>query len=226
MRKFTHSHMKTLKISISTILAAATVLSGTLVLAQQVVARQSIASSHGSTETLSALEAASSSAETVVVSRAVTESAVLAAQNAWGEALVAISTTYATQGIEAARALAEDIIDAAYGYQFGTVLFKPTLTMAPQTFRTTREGALAYFVGGDPNFPNDNGFALKGWQNVEIDNAGIFISGNSATTMGNVMLTDNDGNVTTVDKTWKFLKDDSGDLRIILHHSSLPHTEA
>ena len=40
-----------------------------------------------------------------------------------------------------------------YGYQFGPVLFKPTLTAAPQTFRTTRDGALAYFVGGDPNYP-------------------------------------------------------------------------
>lgn len=218
--------MKTLKVSISTLLSTAAVLSGTLVVAQQFFPRQSMASSHDSAVVASELEATSSSPEAIVVSRTITESAVLAAQNAWGEALVAISTTYATEGIEAARTLAEAVIDAAYGYQFGTVLFKPTLTVAPQTFRTTREGALAYFVGGDPNFPDDNGFALKGWQNVEIENAGIFISGNTATTMGNVMLTDSDGNITTVDKTWQFLKDDSGDLRIILHHSSLPHAGA
>jgi len=138
--------------------------------------------------------------------------------------LVAISTTYETKGLDAAKALAGKVIDAAYGYQFGAVLFKPTLTVAPQTFRTTRAGALAYFVGGDPAFPSDKGFALKGWRKVEIKNAGIFISGNTATTMGNVLITDKDGKVTIVDKTWQFLKDDNGNLRIILHHSSLPFT--
>ncbi len=166
----------------------------------------------------------STSSSTVVVNRAITEAEVLAAQKAWGEALVAISTTYESKGIGAARALAEEIIDSAYGYQFGAVLFKPTLTMHPQTFRTTPEGALAYFVGGDPTFPVDRGFALNGWRKVEIKNAGIFIAGDTATTMGNVLLTNKDGKVTTVDKTWQFLKDDNGNLRIILHHSSLPYT--
>jgi hypothetical protein len=40
--------------------------------------------------------------------------------------------------------------------------------------------------------------------------------------MGNVMITGADGKVTTVDKTWGFVKDDKGALRIVLHHSSLP----
>jgi hypothetical protein len=145
-------------------------------------------------------------------------------QKAWGAALVSISTTHDTKGKEAAKALAAKVIDEAYGYQFGPVLFKPTLTVAPQTFRTSRAGALAYFVGGDPAFPMDRGFALNGWRKVEIQNAAIFISGNTATTMGNVILTDKDGKITTVDKTWQFLKDDNGKLRIILHHSSLPYT--
>ena len=95
--------------------------------------------------------------------------------------------------------------------------------MVPQTFRTTRAGALAYFVGGDPAFPKDTGFALKGWRKVVIQNAAIFIAADVATTMGNVLITDKDGKVTTVDKTWRFLKDDSGKLRIVVHHSSLPY---
>lgn len=164
--------------------------------------------------------------QTSVTNRTITEAEVLAAQKAWGEALVAIATTYDQKGMAAAKALAEKVIDNAYGYQFGPVLFKPTLTITPQTFRTTRAGALAYFVGGDPNFPNDKGFALNGWRRVEIRNAAIFISGNTATTMGNVLITDKDGKVTIVDKTWQFLKDDNGKLRIVLHHSSLPYTAA
>ncbi|MDP2802772.1 MAG: hypothetical protein Q8O26_12900 [Phreatobacter sp.] len=163
------------------------------------------------------------SAQTTVVNQAVTQTEVLAAQRAWCDALVSISTTHASQGQAAAKALAERVIDAAYGYQMGAVLFKPTLTVAPQTFRTTRAGALAYFVGGDTAFPNDKGFALNGWTKCEIANSAIFIAGDSATTMGNVSITGPNGAVTTVDKTWKFVKDDAGRLRIVVHHSSLPY---
>jgi hypothetical protein len=116
------------------------------------------------------------------------------------------------------------VIDSAYGYQMGAVLFKPTLTVAPQTFRTTRAGALAYFVGGDSNFPKDTGFALKGWTRCEAKNAAVFIAGDSASSMGNVMITDKKGQVTTVDKTWSYVKDDAGKLRIVVHHSSLPYS--
>jgi hypothetical protein len=159
-----------------------------------------------------------------VVTLAVTEAEVLAAQKNWGDALVAISTTHEQKGKAEAKTLAAKIIDEAYGYQYGAVLFKPTLTTAPQTFRTTREGALAYFVGGNPAYPQDTGFALKGWRKVEVRNAAIFIVGNVATTMGNVSITDKTGKVTTVDKTWKFIKGSDGKLRIIVHHSSLPYT--
>lgn len=168
--------------------------------------------------------AAPALANNSVVNKSISEAEVIAAQKAWGDALVAISTTYEKQGHAAAKELAAKVIDSAYGYQFGPVLFKPTLTVAPQTFRTTRDGALAYFVGGDPNYPKDTGFALKGWRSVEVKNAAVFIAGDVATSMGNVMITDKNGKVTTVDKTWKFLKDDSGKLRIVVHHSSLPHS--
>jgi hypothetical protein len=152
----------------------------------------------------------------------ITEAETLAAQKAWGDALVQISNDYATGGMSKARATASAVLDAAYGYNMGPVLFKPTLTVAPQTFRTTRDGALAYFVGGDKNFPNDKGFALKGWTKVEIQNAAVHINGDVAKTMGNVILTDKAGKKTTVDKTWAFKKDDAGKVRIVLHHSSLP----
>lgn len=164
------------------------------------------------------------SAQAVVVNQAVTETEVLAAQQAWCKALVDISATHTSSGQPAAKALAEKVIDAAYGYQMGAVLFKPTLTVNPQTFRTTRAGALAYFVGGDAAFPKDSGFALKGWTKCEVANSAIFIAGDSATTMGKVHFTGKDGKLTSVDKTWKFVKDDAGKLRIVVHHSSLEYT--
>lgn len=161
--------------------------------------------------------------EAMVVNQAISEQEVLASQQGWCEALVDISTLHAKEGQAAAKALAEQVIDAAYGYEMGTVLFKPTLTVNPQTFRTTRAGALSYFVGGDASFPDDAGFALKGWTACEVANAAVFIAGDSATTMGKVHFTDGDGNVTSVDKTWGFVKDDAGSLRIVVHHSSLEH---
>ncbi len=203
--------MKFWKNSISALFATVTFASGTLLVAQTSVAKPS--------STI-----APSSLKTTIVNRSITESEVLAAQKAWGDALVSISTTYDTEGKDAAKALAGKVIDEAYGYQFGLVLFKPTLTTSPQTFRTTRASALAYFVGDDPAFPKDKGFALNGWRKVESKNVGIFIAGDTATSMGKVTLTDKDGNVITVDKTWQFFKDDTGKLRIVVHHSSLPYS--
>lgn len=165
-----------------------------------------------------------SASAATVVNQSISEAEVIGAQKAWCQALVDISSTYAKEGQPAAKALAEKVIDSAYGYQMGALLFKPTLTVAPQTFRTTRDGALAYFVGGNSDYPQDKGFALKGWTKCEPQNAGVFIAGDSATSMGNVTMTNKEGKVTTVDKTWTYVKDDAGNLRIVVHHSSLPYT--
>lgn len=157
-----------------------------------------------------------------VLSLNISEAEVLASQRAWGEALVQISKDYEAGGIKKATATANAVLDAAYGYDMGPVLFKPTLTTAPQTFRTTKEGALAYFVGHNKDYPQDSGFALKGWRAVEIKNVAIYLNGETAISMGNVLITNKDGSVTTVDKTWGYARDAQGKLRIVLHHSSLP----
>ncbi len=154
----------------------------------------------------------------------ITEAEVIAAQNAWGNALVTIATTYDTKGIEEARKVAAEIIQAAYDYENRPVLFKPTLAAAPTTFRTTADGALAYFVGHSTTYPGDTGFALKGWRSFSIDNAAIYINGDTAISMGNVNMTDAAGNTTTVDKTWAWTRDEDGSLQIVLHHSSLPYS--
>lgn len=152
----------------------------------------------------------------------ITEQQVLNTQQGWCNGLLAISKAYATGGFAAAETTANKILDQAYAYQYGAVAFKPTLTQNPQTFRGTKDGALAYFVGGNPSYPNDKGFAIKPWQTCSIRNQVIQLHGDLAITMGNVDLTDSSGKVTTVDKTWAFLREPDGEVRIILHHSSLP----
>ena len=115
------------------------------------------------------------------------------------------------------------MLDDTYGYGFGPVLFKPTMSSGEQTFRPTKNGALSYFVGHDPDFPLDGGFGLKGWRLMRSVTAASLIEGDIAMWMGWVTLTDKNGEVTTVDKSFGYKKDDAGTLRIVLHHSSLPY---
>jgi hypothetical protein len=156
----------------------------------------------------------------------ITEGEVINAQKTWGDGLILISKTYDEKGYEEAKKIAQDVLNSAYGYAKGvSVLFKPTLASGKQTFRLTNDGALAYFVGGIAGFPDaqGKGFACKGWREVKSYPAGIQLFGNIAHSMGNVHLIDKDGKCTIVDKTWGYKKDDEGNVRIVLHHSSLPY---
>ncbi|MEM6308480.1 MAG: phosphoribosyl-AMP cyclohydrolase [Pseudomonadota bacterium] len=146
------------------------------------------------------------------------------ARDAWGDALVAISQAYETGGIDPARALAREVINTAYGYDLGPVLFKPTLSGGAKTFRTTQQGCLSYFVGHDADYPNDGGFGLKGWRETRSETAASFVDGDVAMWMGWFHFTDKDGQTTTVDKTFGYKRDEGGTLKIVLHHSSLPYT--
>ncbi len=154
----------------------------------------------------------------------ITELEIEAAQEAWGKALIQINKDFETKGLKKATETASAVLDSAYGYSDGTVLFKPTLAYGDQTFRLTKESALAYFVGGNKKYPNDKGFALKGWVKYEYKNAAVYINADLAITTGHVFITDNKGVVTKIDKTWGFKRNNQGKLKIILHHSSLPYS--
>jgi len=153
----------------------------------------------------------------------ITEADLEAARVAWGDALIAIAKAYEAGGIDQARELAGGVLDAAYGYELGPVLFKPTLASGEKTFRPTRKGALSYFVGHDDDYPLDSGFGIKGWRQVTSQSAAHFIEGDVAMWMGWVTMTDKDGAVTKVDKSWGYKKTADGVTRIVLHHSSLPY---
>lgn len=157
----------------------------------------------------------------------ITYDEVNAAQQAWCDALVKIGKLKEEGGDY--KAFATEVLSTAYNYDNGKVFFKPTLAFGDQTFRNDKKGAAAYFIGGDPDYPNDKGFALKPWVKASYDNAGeknegIQIYGSIAITMGNVYLTAKDGTEVMVDKTWVFRKDKDGKLKIIIHKSALPYT--
>ena len=84
-----------------------------------------------------------------------TKADVVAAQRAW------------------AKCVTEQDVDGLLDlYDFGDpdapLLFKPTLA---DVIRHDRKGARAYFVGGDPNYPNDHGFLKRGWTQVDFHSA-------------------------------------------------------
>ena len=155
----------------------------------------------------------------------ITEHEVNQCQQAWCDGLVSIGEVYQAGGDY--MAVAAKMIDDLYDYQEGVVFFKPTLAHGENTFRNTREGALSYFVAGNPAFPEDSGFALKVWQRVWYDNNaaenGVQIHGNIAITMGNVYLINKDGDEVMVDKTFAFPRCADGKLRLCVHKSALPY---
>jgi hypothetical protein len=168
---------------------------------------------------LSPVDAQQSKNETI------TENDVNAAQQAWCDGLVKIGKVHEAQGDY--TAVASKLIDDLYDYQEGKVFFRPTLAFGENTFRNTKAGALSYFVGGNQNFPEDKGFALKHWVKVRYDNNaaenGIQIHGDLAITMGNVYLINGKGDEVKVDKTFIFRKCKDGKLRLCVHKSALPH---
>ncbi|MFO0897408.1 MAG: hypothetical protein U0836_08280 [Pirellulales bacterium] len=158
------------------------------------------------------------------IAKPITEAEVNAAQRAWCEGLVRVGKVHAAGGDY--RSAASQLIDDLYDYEHGQVFFKPTLASGDNTFRPTKEGALAYFVGGNDAYPEDTGFALKHWVEVSYDNNaadnGIQIHGDIAITMGNVYLTNSKGEEVMVDKTFVFRRCEDGKLRLCVHKSALP----
>ncbi|ANB33312.1 hypothetical protein M2324_003689 [Rhodovulum sulfidophilum] len=153
----------------------------------------------------------------------ITEDDIKQALVTWGNGKIAISKAFEEGGIEAAGKVASANLDAYYGYNLGPVLFKPTMASGEQTFRPTKAGALAYFCGHSSEYPRDNGFAIMGWRAMQHINSATFLQGDVAMWMGWIRLTNRHGAITTVDKSFGYKKDDTGTLRIVLHHSSLPY---
>lgn len=151
----------------------------------------------------------------------ITAEEVEAAQIAWGEGIVAIGAVFTEEGDFSARAQEHIATHYAYGDD-ATILFKPTLAAEDQ-FREDADQALSYFVGTEGT--EDGGFAIKPYTAVGWENNGTVISesGDMAVAMGNYMFTDTDGGVTKVEYSFAYEKDEAGDLKIVLHHSSLPY---
>ena len=157
----------------------------------------------------------------------ITEQEVEVAQKLWADQIAAISKVYLDGGdyVTAAGEAAGQL----YGYGHGDVLFKPTKATG-HPFRPTGEEAMSYFVGAeamknDEFKGEDAGFAInggKGWSKVVFRNHQIKCYGEVAHAMGDYVFTDaTSGDEVRVEYTFGYQRNDDGNVRICLHHSSV-----
>lgn len=138
-------------------------------------------------------------------------------QRQWGDGVVAIGKALGNR--QECERVAWDHVNQLYGYDIGPVLFKPTMTVEVP-FRDTAESAVAYFIGGNEEYPEDHGFALNQWQKVRFENDQV-VEGVQALAQGIYYFADSEGKETPVVYTFGYARDGKGNLKIILHHSSL-----
>ena len=149
-----------------------------------------------------------------------TKKMILAVQQSWGDGILKISSAFRNN--EDYKSIAIEFIKQHYGYDDGIVLFKPTLASIEQ-FRDTFEKALSYFISGNPNHPEDQGFAIRPWIKVRFDNAGIIITRHRAVAMGNYFFKDIAGSEVRVEYTFGYYLTRENLVKINVHHSSLPY---
>ena len=113
-----------------------------------------------------------------------------------------------------------DFLDKIYDFD-NQVLFKPTKA-ANEQFRNSKGSAYSYFIAGDDReCQEDNGFALSNWTEILFDNSNIIINEDIAIAMGNYTFK-NEASKIKVEYSFVY-KNYGNEIKIILHHSSLPY---
>ena len=138
----------------------------------------------------------------------------------WANGIVELGKTKGD--IVNSKKLATDFINSLYDFKNGTVQFKPTKASEFQ-FRNDFDSALSYFIGSNPSFAEDAGFALNPWVDVEFKNDSVNVFDNLGLAMGNYFFTNLEGEKTKVEYSFVY-KREGESLKIILHHSSLPYS--
>ena len=143
-----------------------------------------------------------------------------AVQQSWAAGIVHIGkAAHQGQDREEVVSRATAMLDALYDFSNEHILFKPTKA-AKVPFRFNFKDTLSYFIGG--TISEDQGFALTPWKNVQfakITESNIVQQDCDTLVMGEYTFTNYKGESATVQYTFGYRGDD---LRIFLHHSSLP----
>ena len=141
-------------------------------------------------------------------------------QEKWGKGVVKMGSLQNDK--VALEQACDEHLDLLYAFERGDVLFKPTMA-AFKPFRLDKEGAKSYYIGGNTSYPEDVGFALNPWIMVRFENASLILEPDRAMAMGIYLFVDSKGKEIKVEFTFGYIKDSSGELKIDVHHSSVPY---
>lgn len=143
-------------------------------------------------------------------------------QSKWAMSILEISKAY--QNGQDYKKLTEKLVDNLYAVNFSKILFKPTKASVLQ-FRKTREEMISYFSAYNNVCTEDKGFAIDGWKKIRFENSEIITLEKVILAMGNYFFAKDDNIETKVEYTFGYIRDDSGNYKISLHHSSIPYKE-
>lgn len=151
-----------------------------------------------------------------MIERIIHKDEVVSFLDSWMSGVVSIGQTY-TENNDFVS-VAKDFISKHYNFTEGEVLFKPTFTKEV-IFRNNKEDALSYFVKG--NISEDNGFAIKPWEKIDLLDINIIIENGYCFCMGVLELFPlSKDESTKVAFTFMLVKDSNDSLKIKVHHSS------
>ncbi len=140
-------------------------------------------------------------------------------QEKWAKNIIDIGKAHAEN--RDLKDLMFNLLNNIYAFEISEVLFKPTLAKNQQ-FRSTKEEFISYFLGNNKVCDEDRGFAVKKWKSIKFDNYKILAQRDFIISMGNYFFENQEKSVLKVEYTFGFIRVNPDELRINLHHSSLP----
>ena len=158
------------------------------------------------------------SIQTDITQASITDADIQQVQTEWAAGIVEIGRVYQEGGN--VQRVAQSFLDRYYAFDAGDLPFKPTMAV-DVPFRPDAASALSYFIGGI--IEEDKGFAIKPWQAVRFETRFIRHVGGVSLSMGHYYFTPvGDSVEQKVEFTFVYQKDNAHQVKILLHHSSLP----
>jgi len=135
--------------------------------------------------------------------------------SSWTKGVIEIGKAYSNKEDFEKEALR--FLSKHYAFKTQQILFKPTFTKE-KIFRNSLEEALSYFIKGE--FTEDNGFALKPWEEINLKELNILNEENLSSVMGTLSFKPvSSSDTTLVAFTFVFCLEEE-EIKIKIHHSS------
>jgi hypothetical protein len=135
--------------------------------------------------------------------------------SSWTKGVIEIGQAYSNKENYEKEAL--KFLSKHYAFKTQQILFKPTFTKE-KIFRNSLEEALSYFIKGE--FTEDNGFALKPWEEINLKELNILNEENLSSAMGTLSFKPvSSSDTTLVAFTFVFCLEEE-EIKIKIHHSS------